>query len=70
MITAEILEIRPATAPDIVRPRPASATPAGAELVRLFGLDRLPARRPLGCHWQRDPEGRLASFWVAPVSQP
>jgi hypothetical protein len=28
MITAEILEIRPAAAPDIVRPQPASATPA------------------------------------------
>jgi hypothetical protein len=45
MISAEILEIPPAAAPDIVRPEPASATWAAADLVPLFRLNRLPARR-------------------------
>ena len=73
MITAEILEIRPAIAPDVVRPRPAPENRAGAGLVRLFGLDRLPARHQLVRRWRRDRDSRLAAYWepdVAPSSQP
>jgi hypothetical protein len=74
MIPAEILENRRAAAPapGAVAARPAPATPAGADLVRLFGLDRLPTCRQLVCRWQREPDGRLASRWeldIAPLSQ-
>jgi hypothetical protein len=53
-----ILGTRPAAAADRVRPA-GDAT----DLVRLFGLDRLPVRRPLICHWHRDADGRLACSW-------
>jgi len=36
---------------------------SGADLVRLFALDRLPARRRLACHWHRDADGRLIGVW-------
>ena len=36
---------------------------SGADLVRLFALDRLPARRRLVCHWHRDTDGRLVGVW-------
>ena len=58
-MTAAILEIRPAAAPDSVPPKGATTN-----LVRLFALDRLPAGgRRLVCHWRRDPDGRLACIW-------
>ena len=33
------------------------------DLVRLFGLDRLPARPQLVCRWHRDSDGRLTCTW-------
>jgi hypothetical protein len=58
-MTAAILEIRPAAAPDSVPP-----TGATTNLVRLFALDsRQAGRRTLVCHWRRDADGRLACIW-------
>ena len=53
-----ILDIRPANAPG--RDLRQGDT---AELVRLFALDRLPARRPLHCRWRVGADGRLAAIW-------
>jgi hypothetical protein len=65
---AAILEFRPAAVSGFVRPS------TKADLVRLFALDDLPARRRrLVCHWRRDADGRLACIWepdIAPVSSP
>ena len=33
------------------------------DLVRPFGLDRLPSGRRLVCRWHRDVDGRLACLW-------
>ncbi len=44
--------------------RPCSIVRNAADLLELFALDRLPARRPrLVAHWQRQPDGRLACVW-------
>ena len=53
-----ILDIRPANVPGLDL-RQGDA----AELVRLFALDRLPARRPLACRWRVGADGRLAAIW-------
>jgi hypothetical protein len=58
MITTQILEIWPGGARGAVLP-----SAAQAELARRFGLDRLPVRRRLVCHWHRDRDGRLAGLW-------
>ena len=43
---------------------PALTEQARNDLVRLFGLDRLPTHRPpLLCHWQRGADGRLFCVW-------
>jgi hypothetical protein len=53
-----ILKLRPAARPDLALGGTAD------DLVTLFGLDRLPARRPrLVAHWHRQPDGRLACVW-------
>jgi hypothetical protein len=56
-MTAAILAVRPAPVPGIVSPEGA------AELVRVFALERPPARRQLVCHWRRDADGRLTCVW-------
>lgn len=60
-MTTATLDIRPA------------APGAVANLVRLFGLDRLPEPRPrLVCRWHTDADGRLACAWeldITPVRQ-
>jgi hypothetical protein len=33
------------------------------DLVRPFGLDRLPSGRRLACRWHREVDGRLACLW-------
>ena len=62
MTTAQNLEIRPASGRAAV---PLLATES--ELARQFGLDRLPVRRMLVCHWHRDKGGRLAGMWEADI---
>jgi hypothetical protein len=58
-MTAAILDVRPAAAPDSVPPKGATTN-----LVRLFALDHLPAgRRRLVCHLRRDLDGRLTCIW-------
>ena len=58
-MTAAILAVRPAAPPGIVPSKGATGN-----LVRLFGLDRLPLRRqPLVCRWHRDADGRLSCTW-------
>ena len=52
------LVFRPAAAP-----APQVSHKAADDLVRLFALDRLPVRRQLICHWQRDAAGRLIGVW-------
>jgi hypothetical protein len=64
-MTAAILDLRPATTPDVIPPRKATT-----DLVRLFALDRLPERRRLVCHWRRGPDGRLACFWEPDLAPP
>jgi hypothetical protein len=62
---AAILDRRPAT------PGKVSPDSVTSDFVRLFALDRLPARR-LVCRWQRDADGRLVCTWepdIVPVSQ-
>jgi hypothetical protein len=61
MTTAAILEFRPAA------PGPVSRA-AATDLVRLFGLDRLPARRGLCCHWRCGADGRLMCIWQQDLS--
>ena len=62
---------RPAAAPgaaiDTTAVRGVARSTAG-DLVRLFGLDRLPTRRRLICHWHRDAEGRLTAVWEVDVT--
>ena len=55
---APMVADRPAVAPGVV-----PSIKAATDLVRLFGLDRLPADRRLVCHWQREPGGRLTCHW-------
>ena len=44
--------------------RPSSIVRNAADLLELFALDRLPARRPrLVAHWHRRPDGRLTCTW-------
>jgi hypothetical protein len=64
-MNAAILDLRPA-APGSILPRESQS-----DLVRLFALDRLPARPRLCCRWRRGSDGRLACFWepdLAPAS--
>jgi len=64
-MTAAILNVRSAAAPGIVSHK------GTKDLVRLFALDRLPARRPrLVCRWHRDADGRLACTWEPDNEQP
>jgi len=52
-----ILKFRTAT-------RPSSAVRNGADLLELFALDRLPAKRArLVAHWHRGSDGRLVCAW-------
>jgi hypothetical protein len=65
-MTAAILAVRPANAPDIVSPKDAT------RLVRLFALDRPPMGNQLVSRWHRDADGRLACLWepdIAPVAE-
>lgn len=62
MTTAQIFEMRPTRGPDAL-----PLAGAKAELARKFGLDRLPGRRMLVCHWHRDRGGRLAGMWEADI---
>ena len=61
-------------APGILDPRSAgepnllTENRAAVDLVRLFALDRLPARRRLVCHWHRQPDGRLACVWEVDIA--
>ena len=69
-MTAAILNVRSAAAPGTVSPSTVSLR-GTKDLVRLFALDRLPARRPrLVCRWHRDASGRLACTWEADTPQP
>jgi hypothetical protein len=64
-MTTAILDFRPAA------PGLAASERSGIDLVRLLALDRLPAKRPLLCHWHRDGDGRLSCAWepdLAPVA--
>ena len=56
-MNAAFLVFRPAATPAAV------SNTAAHDLVRLFALDRLPARRRLICHWHRDTDGRLTAVW-------
>ena len=60
-MNAASLIFRPAAAPAVVSN--AAAQNGTADLVRLFALDRLPARRRLICHWHHDADGRLIAVW-------
>jgi len=63
-MTTAILDVRPAARPVFTAPRG-----AGVDLERVFGLDRVPARRPrLVCHWHRDAGGRLACVWEPDIA--
>jgi hypothetical protein len=58
-MSVAILDFRPAAAPGN-----ASTAKASAELLRLLGLEALPARRKtLACHWQTDRYHRLFCRW-------
>jgi hypothetical protein len=61
-----------ACAPTIVDDRPdarrITPAPATNNLIRLFGLDRLPLGRRLTCRWHRQPDGRLAAIWEPDIS--
>ena len=47
------------------RPAGSETRAVGADLIRLFGLDRLPTyRQPLVCHWRRGADGRLFCVWT------
>jgi hypothetical protein len=62
---------RPAAAPGtaiVTTAVPGATQGAAGDLVRLFGLDRLPARRRLICHWHRDIDGRLTAVWEPDLS--
>ncbi len=57
-----ILKFRAAT-------RPSSAVRNAADLLELFALDRLPAKRArLVAHWYAQPNGRLACIWEPDLS--
>lgn len=57
-MTAAFLNLRAAAA------RPAIAAKATRDMVRLIGLDRLPAERTkLVCRWHSGADGRLACVW-------
>ena len=43
---------------------------ATTDLVRLFALDRPPARRQLVCRWRRDLDGRLVAHWEPDIVPP
>jgi hypothetical protein len=60
-----IVKLRAAARPDF------GARDTANDLVTLFALDRLPARRPrLVAHWHRRPDGRLACAWEPDLSAP
>jgi hypothetical protein len=56
-MNAAILDRRPAA------PGKAQSDSVTTDLVRVFGLDRLPAKGRLVCHWHRDAAGHLACRW-------
>ena len=59
-----ILKFRAAT-------QPSSVTRNAADLLQLFALDRLPAKRPrLVAHWHRQSDGRLVCAWEPDLSPP
>jgi len=48
--------------------RPSAVTRNAADLLELFALDRLPAKRPrLVAHWHRQ-DGRLVCVWEPDLS--
>jgi hypothetical protein len=63
----DILDTRPTVEPGTVQ---INAT--AIDLVRRFGLDRLPFGRRLVCRWHREVDGRLACLWesdTVPIPQ-
>jgi hypothetical protein len=43
-------------------------TVSTVDLVKLFGIDRLPSGRRLVCRWHREPDGRIACHWEPDIS--
>jgi hypothetical protein len=61
-MTAENLDVRPATAPGVV-------TPNSTNLVLLLALEAKPvSAQRLVCHWHRDADGRLVCAWESEIS--
>ena len=61
-MTAENLDVRPATAPGVV-------TPNSTNLVLLFALDPIPvSTQRLVCHWHREADSRLVCAWEPNIS--
>jgi hypothetical protein len=65
-------------APDVFDARPTvepgttQNNAAAIDLVRLFGLDRVPSGRRLVRRWHREVDGRLACHWkpdIVPIPQ-
>jgi hypothetical protein len=46
-----------------VEPGATQINAVAIDLVRPFGLDRLPSGRQLVCRWHREVDGRLACLW-------
>ena len=54
-----VLDTRPTVEPGAIQ-----INAVAIDLVRPFGLDRLPSGRPLVCRWHREVDGRLACLWT------
>jgi len=63
-----------ACAPVVVDDRPdarrITPAPAATNLIRLFGLDRLPLGWRFTCRWHRQADGRLAAIWEPDIGPP
>ena len=53
-----VLDTRPTVEPGAIQ-----INAVAIDLVRPFGLDRLPSGKRLECRWHRDVDGRLACLW-------
>jgi hypothetical protein len=53
-----VLDTRPTVEPGAIQ-----INAVAIDLVRPFGLDRLPSGRRLTCRWHREVDGRLACLW-------
>jgi hypothetical protein len=64
---AAILDIRHLALPKMASVETGRAQQTTLVVLRLFGLDRAPARRCLVCHWHRDADGKLVAPWALDI---